>query len=653
VRGSGTRAAGRESRITLTPSQMSSPAATQSPPSSWNPALAVAALGVVYGDIGTSPLYALRATLDPAHGVALTPDAVLGLLSLIVWALTLVVTVKYVVFVLRADYDGEGGILALQALARHAIVDSKAPRWLLGLVGAMGLTGAAMFYGDSLITPAISVLSAVEGLEVATPIFTPYILPFTVAILVLLFLVQKFGTGGVGQVFGPVMLLWFLTLGVLGLQHIAAAPRVLQALNPWWAWHFLASHPAQSLAVLGSVFLAVTGGEALYADMGHFGARAIRQAWFFVALPALVLNYFGQGALVLADPSAIDNPFFRLLPSWGVLPMVVLAAAATVIASQAVISGAFSLTAQAMRMGYVPRLRIVQTSGEAMGQIYMPGVNWMLMVGVVALVLGFRSSNALGAAYGIAVSVTMVTTTVLAAMVARRLWRWNRWAVAAGTLLFLGIDSTFVFANSLKIAEGGWLPLVVAAVVMGLFTTWSRGRRLMQEMAAEERVELAPFLEALLAEPPHRVRGTAVFLTSDPDAVPHALLHNLKHNQVLHQRVVILRVEGTDVPRVDASHRIHSVDLGGGFWKVSVRHGFMETPDVPEFMKVLSYQRGISIESMTTSYFVSRETVATGALKSMTRFRQAIFAWLHRNSSRASDYFRLPPNRVVEFGRRP
>ncbi|MDB5858200.1 MAG: potassium transporter [Ramlibacter sp.] len=616
-------------------------------------ALALAALGVVYGDIGTSPLYALRECLSPAHGVVLTPAAVLGLLSLIFWALTLVVTLKYVVFVLRADHDGEGGIMALQALARHAVAASGQRPWLPGLVAAMGLTGAAMFYGDSLITPAISVLSAVEGLKVATPIFESCVIPITLVVLVGLFVVQKFGTGAVGKVFGPVMLLWFGTLAWLGVQHIVTEPRVLQALNPAWAISFLVEHQAQSLAVLGSVFLAVTGGEALYADMGHFGARAIRQAWFFVALPALVLNYFGQGALVLRDPTAIDNPFYRLLPSWGVIPMVVLAALATVIASQAVISGAFSLTAQAMRMGYLPRLRIVQTSGQAMGQIYVPAVNWLLMAGVLALVLGFRNSSALSSAYGIAVSVTMVTTTVLAALVARRQWGWNRWLVAAGSAVFLGVDLLFLFANSLKIADGGWLPLLVAALVLGLFTTWARGRRLVHELAAADRVDLEPFVRSLLADPPHRVRGTAIFLTSEPDYVPHALLHNLKHNQVLHQRVIVLQVQPTDSPRVDAAHRIGSTELGGGFWKVTARHGFMEVPDVPELMNILSYQRAISVETMTTSYFVSRETVATGHLAAMTRARQAIFAWLHRNSSRASDYFCLPQNRVVEFGRRP
>jgi KUP system potassium uptake protein len=526
------------------------------------------------------------------------------------------------------------------------------PRLLL-FVGAMGLTGTAMFYGDSIITPAISVLSAVEGLNVATPFFEPYVIPLTLVILVGLFVVQKFGTGAVGKVFGPVMLLWFATLAVLGVQHIAQDPQVLLALDPAWAARFMAAHAGASLVVLGSVFLAVTGGEALYADMGHFGARAIRQAWFFVALPALVLNYFGQGALVLRDPAAVDNPFYRMLPAWGVVPMVLLAAIATVIASQAVISGAFSLTAQSMRMGYLPRLRIVQTSGETMGQIYMPAVNWLLMLGVVALVLGFRGSSALSSAYGIAVSVTMVTTTVLAAMVARRLWNWPRALVALGSLVFLALDLMFLVANSLKIADGGWLPLLVAAVVMFLFTTWSKGRTLVHGMADADRVELAPFVQSLLQDPPHRVKGTAVFLTADPEFVPHALLHNLKHNQVLHQRVIVLQVQPMDVPRVDAAQRVSATELGGGFWKLTVRHGFMEVPDVPEFLKVFSYQKGIGIEAMTTSYFVSRETVATGHLRAMTRARQAVFVWLHRNSSRSSDYFCLPPNRVVEFGRRP
>ncbi len=616
--------------------------------------LMLAALGVVYGDIGTSPLYALKECLSPAHGVVLTPDAVLGLLSLVFWALMAVVTLKYVVFVLRADHDGEGGILALQALARHAVGGAAARPWLLGLITVLGLLGAAMFYGDILITPAISVLSAVEGLEVVTPVFRPYVLPLTVAILVGLFLVQRQGTGAVGRMFGPVMLLWFATLGVLGVQQIAQAPQVLAALDPGWGLRFLASHPGQSLAVLGAVFLAVTGGEALYADMGHFGAQAIRRAWLLVALPGLVLNYFGQGALVLADPSAIDNPFFRLVPGWAVLPMVVLAAAATVIASQAVISGAFSMTTQAMRMGYLPRLRIVQTSGEAMGQVYLPGLNWLMMGGVLLLVLGFKSSSALSAAYGIAVSLTMVTTTVLAALVAWRLWRWNRWLVLAGAGALLAVDMLFVVANSLKIAEGGWLPLVVAALVLLVFTTWARGRRLSRAAAEAWQLPLRPFVQALAdGGLPHRVRGTAVFLTAQPEAVPHALLHNLKHNQVLHQHVVVLTVLACDTPRADASERIQAEDLGHGFWCVTARHGFMERPDVPELMKVLSYQKGIPAEAMLTSYFTSRESVGEARITGLARWQQALFAWLHRNAGRASDYFNLPANRVVELGRRP
>ncbi|MEP6791400.1 MAG: potassium transporter Kup, partial [Ramlibacter sp.] len=608
--------------------------------------------GVVYGDIGTSPLYALKECLSPAHGVVLSPASVLGLLSLVFWALMIVVTLKYVLFVLRADHDGEGGILALQALAKHAVGGLSASRWVIALLGALGLTGAAMFYGDSLITPAISVLSAVEGLNVATPLFDKYVIPLTVAILIGLFMMQRHGTGVVGRVFGPVMLLWFGALAWLGLQQIARSPEVLRAVNPAWAAGFLLDHPGQSLAVLGAVFLAVTGGEALYADMGHFGAGAIRRAWFLVALPALVLNYFGQGALVLQDATAIDNPFFRMVPSWGVIPMVVLASAATVIASQAVISGAFSLTTQAVRMGYLPRLRVVQTSGDAMGQVYLPAVNWLLMAGVVLLVLGFRSSSAMSAAYGIAVSVTMVSTTMLATVVALRLWRWNPWLVAVGAGFLLAVDLMFVAANSLKIAEGGWLPLVVAAIVLVVFTTWARGRRLSRQAALAGRIELVPFVQSLAAHPPHRVRGTAVFLTSEGGAVPHALLHNLKHNQVLHERVVVLQVQATDTPRVEPADRLQARELGAGFWQVTARHGFMERPDVPEFMKLLSYQKGVAAELMLTSYFTSRESVGTGRLPGLGRARLALFTWLHRNAGRASDYFGLPSNRVVELGRR-
>jgi KUP system potassium uptake protein len=612
----------------------------------------IAALGVVFGDIGTSPLYAFKETLNPEHGVPFSPDAVLGLLSLIFWGLLFVVTLKYVVFVLRADHDGEGGILALQALARNAASRIGARPWLGHLIGLLGLVGAAMFYGDSLITPAISVLSAVEGLEVRAPMLERAVLPITVVILIALFAVQKKGTGAVGKVFGPVMLLWFVVIGVAGLLQVLAQPQVLAALDPRRAVLFLVEHRLQSLAVLGAVFLAFTGGEALYADMGHFGARPIRLAWLFIALPGLVLNYFGQGALVLANPAAIDNPFFRLFPAWGVLPMVLLAAMATVIASQAVISGAFSLTAHAMRMGYLPRMRVIQTSGTAIGQIYVPTVNWLLMVGVLLLVLGFRSSSALSAAYGIAVSITMVTTTLLAGIVAWGLWRWNKPAVALGVAAFAAVDLTFVVANSLKVAEGGWLTLAVAAGVMLLFTTWAKGRRLGLEAAAAESLPLRPFFESLAHHMPHRVQGTAVFLNVNVTSVPHALLHNLKHNQVLHEQVIVLRVLPCDTPRVDARLRIEAESLMTGIWVVTARHGFMERPDVPEFIRILAYQKTLAIDSMKTSYFVSRASVGEENLPGLNPIRRALFGWLQRNAGRASDYFELPDNRLVEMGQR-
>lgn len=634
---------------TMNPSASSPPR----PPRPFLPFVMVAALGVVFGDIGTSPLYAFKETLNPEHGVPFTPDAVLGLLSLIFWGLMFVVTLKYVVFVLRADHDGEGGILALQALAGNAVAGPPAARpWLVQAIGLLGLVGAATFYGDSLITPAISVLSAVEGLEVEAPGLQPFVIPITVAILVAFFAVQRKGTGAVGMIFGPVMLLWFLLIALMGLWQVLQQPQVLAALDPSHAVGFVVQHRAQSLAVLGAVFLAFTGGEALYADMGHFGARPIRLAWLFIALPALVMNYFGQGALVLANPAAIDNPFFRLLPSWAVLPMVVLAAMATVIASQAVISGAFSITAQAMRMGYLPRMRIVQTSGETIGQIYVPTVNWLLMVGVLLLVLGFRSSSALSAAYGIAVSITMVTTTLLTGVVAWRLWRWNRVAVLVGALLFAAVDLTFVFANSLKVAQGGWLTLAVAAGVMLVFTTWGKGRRLGLAAAEAQRLPLQPFVRSLEAHMPHRVRGTAVFLNPDADSVPHALLHNLKHNQVLHEQAIVLRVLPCNTPRVDARERIEAEALGSGVWVVTARHGYMERPDVPEFIRILAYQKGLACDSMTTSYFVSRATVVHEHLPGMNPLRRALFSWLQRNAGRASDYFELPDNRLVEMGQR-
>jgi len=618
-------------------------------------ALTLAALGVVFGDIGTSPLYAFKECLSPDHGVLLDRGAVLGLLSLVFWGLMLVVTLKYVVFVLRADQDGEGGILALQGLARHALQAGKKPgrTWMLRLISVLGLVGAAMFYGDSLITPAISVLSAVEGLEVAAPRLEHWVVPITLAVLVGLFMVQRVGTASVGRVFGPVMLVWFAVLAVAGVSQIVAHPAVLVALDPRWAIGFFGSHGPQAIGILGAVFLAFTGGEALYADMGHFGARPIRLAWSFIALPALALNYFGQGALVLNDATAMANPFFHMFPDWATIPMVILAACATVIASQAVISGAFSLTAHAMRMGYLPRMRIVQTSRDSIGQIYLPGVNWVLMAGVLALVLAFKSSGALAAAYGIAVSMTMLATTLLTGIVAWRLWRWNGVAVALGVALFAFVDLVFIVANSVKILDGGWLTLVVAAVAIFVFVTWSRGRRISEAAAAEERLPLAPFIESLGEYGmPHRVRGTAVFLTSDSVSVPHALLHNLKHNQVLHERVVVMEVRTSPVPRVDANNRMTAHDLGHGVWRVTARHGFMETPDVPEFLRLLAYREGQHIEAMATSYFTSRASVGTGRLEGLGSLRKAVFAWMQRNAARAPDYFGLPGNRLIEIGRR-
>ncbi|MDB5730327.1 MAG: potassium transporter [Variovorax sp.] len=636
----------------LRPAGPISPADTRGMPHAGGAGLMVAALGVVFGDIGTSPLYAFKETLNPEHGIVFGPEVVLGLLSLIFWGLMVVVTLKYVVFVLRADHDGEGGILALEALARQAVGGEGARLWMLKALGLLGLVGAAMFYGDSLITPAISVLSAIEGLEVEAPALKPFVIPITLAVLVGLFAIQRKGTGTVGRVFGPVMLLWFAALAVAGLWHVIQQPQVLVALDPRHAVRFLVTHRAQALSVLGAVFLAFTGGEALYADMGHFGARPIRLAWMFIALPALALNYFGQGALVLANPAAIDNPFYRLFPSWGVVPMVVLAAMATVIASQAVISGAFSLTAQAMRMGYLPRMEVVQTSGQAMGQIYMPGVNWLLMAGVLLLVVGFRSSSALSAAYGIAVSITMVTTTLLAGVVAYRLWRWNRVAVLAGVAIFAGVDLTFVLANSLKIVHGGWFTLAVALVVMVVLTTWFKGRHLLIQLVAAEQLPLVPFIESLLAHPPHRVHGTAVFVGPRPDVVPHALLHNLKHNQVLHDQVIVLTVLTCNTPRVEPAQRIEATSLGHGVWAVTARHGFMERPDVPEFIRTLAYQQGLAIESMSTSYFVSRASIIGAPLKGMNPVRQALFRSMQRNAGRVSDYFMLPANRLVEMGQR-
>ncbi|CAB1367982.1 potassium transporter Kup [Denitratisoma oestradiolicum] len=611
--------------------------------------LALAALGVVYGDIGTSPLYTMKEIFAGAHHpVPITPDNVLGILSLIVWSLILVVTVKYVYFIMKADNKGEGGIMALMALALRPMAEGGRRQ---ALVLVLGLFGAALFYGDGVITPAISVLSAVEGLEVATPAFKPYVLPIALAVLTSLFLIQRKGTGSVGALFGPITALWFLVLALLGGVNIAAHPGVLLAFDPRHSLDFFLAQPSLAFLALGAVVLAVTGTEALYADMGHFGRRPVRLAWLGLALPALVLNYFGQGALLLGDASAIENPFYRLAPTWALYPMVALATMATVIASQAVISGAFSITQQAIQLGYCPRLEILHTSPHEIGQIYLPAVNWVLLFSVVALVLGFGSSTKLAAAYGIAVTGTMVITSLLAFVVARWLWGWPLWRAALGAAPFLLIDLAFFSANAVKIADGGWFPLAFGALVFMLLMTWKQGRRLLQQRLAADAMDLLPFIDGLELNPGElaRVPGTAVFLTPNPDGVPHAMLHSLKHYKTLHERVVMTTVKVLDIPRVTDSQRVVVERLSGGFWRVRVFFGFMDEPDLPLALEWCAEQ-GLQLDMMDTSFFLGRETLIPKLRSEMPFWREKIFIALFRNAGSAAAYFRLPPNRVVELG---
>jgi KUP system potassium uptake protein len=621
--------------------------AEASAPRDWRYAtsLSLAALGIVYGDIGTSPLYALRESFLPEHGVAPSAANVLGVLSMITWALLLVISVKYLVFIVRADNRGEGGILALTSLITptHAL---RRGRW--GLI-VLGLFGTALLYGDGMITPAISVLSAVEGLGIVTPAFEPFILPITIVILTLLFLVQRRGTGSVGRVFGPLTLLWFLTLAALGVWNLLQEPRVLAALSPVHAVHFFLANGWHAVLVLGSVFLVVTGGEALYADMGHFGRRPIRLAWFVVVLPALLLNYYGQGALVMRDPTAIANPFYRMAPTWALLPVVIVATMATVIASQALISGAFSLTLQAVQLGYSPRVRIEHTSARERGQIYVPAVNWLLMVSCIGLVLGFRSSTALAAAYGVAVTATMTITTVLFYFVARERWAWSRPVALAVTGGFLAIDVAFLGANLIKIPNGGWFPLVVGAVVFTLLATWKRGRQILSKRLRDSAPEREGFLASLLAHPPVRVPGTAVFMYGSAKQTPPALLHNLKHNKVLHQRVVFLVVRTEEVPWVPLAERVAIADLGHDMWQVDLRYGFMEDVDIPVALASIRHER-LVFKPLETTYFLGRETVIASGHPGMALWRERLFALLSRNAQTATAYFRLPPNRVVELG---
>ena len=611
--------------------------------------LALLALGVVYGDIGTSPLYAVKETFNPEHGIPLVTDNILGGVSAIFWALMIVVSLKYVTLVLRAANNGEGGIMALLALATHSV---RGRVRLETALLAIGVFGAALFYGDAVLTPAISVLSAVEGLEVGTAAFKPYIVPISVGILAGLFLIQRHGTGVVGLLFGPICALWFVSLAAVGIWNITKTPAVLAALHPGYAWHFVTAHGFASFVVLGSVLLAITGAEALYADMGHFGKRAIRIAWFGLAAPALVLNYFGQGALLISDARAIENPFYLAYPSWALYPMVGLATAATVIASQATISGAYSMTQQAIQLGYLPRMTIRHTSARTMGQIYVPAVNWILLVAVAAAVLGFGSSTRLASAYGVAVMGTMLVTTFLTFFVIRYDWRYPLWVCILTTGFFMLVDATFFAAAMHKVLEGGWFPLALALVIFTVMVTWRRGRSILLERLRESPLPLVSFLDSLFAAPPQRVPGTAVFLTSTPETTPHALLHSLKHYKVLHASNVFLTVYFEDIPWIAAEQRVACERIAHDCWRVTVRLGFMDAPDVPYALELCG-PSGLQVDPMQVSYFLSREKiVAAEAGEGMALWRDRLFAAMARNAGSITDFFNIPTNRVVELGTR-
>lgn len=608
--------------------------------------ITIAAIGVVYGDIGTSPLYAMRECFSGSYAVLPTRDNVLGILSLIFWSLIIVISIKYIIFVMRADNRGEGGILALMALVLHHFGGTDRQRHRLIM---MGLFGATLFYGDGVITPAISVLSAVEGLHLATPVLTPYVIPITVLILVGLFAVQSHGTARVGAFFGPVMLLWFVILALLGLINMMKAPQVLAAFDPEYAMRFFATNRGHGFLVLGAVFLVMTGGEALYADMGHFGKLPIRLAWFTLVLPAILLNYLGQGALLLSNPDAIANPFYLLAPSWALYPLVALATIATVIASQAVISGVFSMTRQAVQLGFCPHIEIRHTSASEIGQIYLPGANWGLLIGVLVLVLGFESSSNLAAAYGIAVTITMVITTLLVLVLARRAWGWNGFKLGLGIVFFLLVDLTFFSANALKIGHGGWIALLIGAVIFTLMVTWKDGRALLNQRLRENAMPLDLFLQSLTRGSTLRVPGTAVFLTSTPDGVPNALLHNMKHNKVVHERLVLLTVVTEEIPRVEDRDRVTVHCLGSNTYRIIIRYGFTEDPDLPHAL-ALCEPYGLSFEMMDTTFFLGRATLIPTDRAGMALWRERLFANMFRTATRPMDFFRIPYNRVVELG---
>ncbi|HEX7917767.1 MAG TPA: potassium transporter Kup [Gemmatimonadales bacterium] len=616
--------------------------------------LSLGALGVVYGDIGTSPLYALKECFTGHHSIEPTPANILGVLSLVFWAMTFVVSFKYLGYVMRADNRGEGGILALLALVGQREPSRGARRMLI----LAGLFGAALLYGDGIITPAISVLGAVEGVSIATPAFERFIVPIAVVIIVALFAFQKRGTATVGAVFGPVMVVWFACIALLGVRGILMDPSVLRAVSPLNAVEFFREDGLRGFLILGSVVLVITGGEALYADMGHFGKRPIRLAWFTVAMPALMLNYFGQAALLLHDPTAARNPFYMLVPSWALYPMIVIGTLAAIVASQALISGAFSLTRQAVQLGYAPRVTIKHTSQAEIGQIYLPQVNAALGLGCVALVLGFRSSSNLAAAYGIAVTGTMIITTILFHRVARERFGWSRLQTWPLTFLFLFVDLSFFGANLIKIEEGGWFPLVVAALVFALMTTWKKGREILNGSMRESSLPMDLFLDDIGRRRPTRVPGTAVFMTSDQSGAPPVLLHHLKHNKVLHEKVVLVSVVTEEIPQVHEDHRVQLKDLGHGFWQVIAHYGFMESPNVPEMLRSLEARGardamglgGLIVKPMETTFYLGRETLLPGGPAPLAGWRKAIFILMARNALPATQFFSLPPNRVVEMG---
>lgn len=610
-------------------------------------ALALLALGVVFGDIGTSPLYAIRECFNGPHAVAVTHDHVLGVLSLIFWALIIVVSVKYLLFVLRADNHGEGGILALTAFATPIKPTGRTERaWLIYL----GIFGAALLYGDGVITPSISVLGAVEGLGVATPVLQPYVVPITIVILIALFWFQHRGSSGVGKVFAPIMVIWFAVLATLGLIQILRYPSVVEAVNPIWAVRFFADTGWSGYVVMGSVFLVVTGGEALYADMGHFGIKPIRFDWFMLVLPSLLLNYFGQGALLLENPATSINPFFLLAPSWAIYPMIVLAVAAAAIAAQAVISGAFSLTMQAVQLGFSPRIKIDHTSTQEFGQIYISGINWLLMIGCILTVLSFRSSSNLAAAYGVAVTTTMLITSLLFFVVARERWRWHTIVAGTVTAVFLIIDGAFFGANIIKVAQGGWLPLVIAGGIFTVMITWKRGRRILAERIQREAKPLDEFLSEARAQAITRVPGTAIFMSGTASKTPPALRHNLEHNKVLHQQVIFVTVKTEQIPHVPDDQRLEVEHLGEGIYRVKVHYGFMEEPNIPAALAAGEGHALPRLDPQDTTYFLGRETIISTSRQGMAEWREKLFAVMSRNATTATAFFGIPPDRVVELG---